>query len=672
MRAFLTSREKVLVGVFLAAFVTLVIRNAWLSDDAYITFRTVDNFVNGYGLTWNVAERVQTYTHPLWMFLVSAIYAVTREIFFTSLILSIVLSLIAAGIVALRLSRSVWLACAGLAVLTLSKAFVDYSTSGLENPLAHLLLVIFLLTYLNTESASARLPSTAYRLPLLFWLAFLAALGMVNRSDMLLFYAPVILYVLVKARSVKAVGVVALGFLPFIFWELFSLFYYGFPFPNTAYAKLTSALISRHDLIIEGLNYLRNSLRADTITLVVTGLGVLLPLLTHEWRKLPVAGGIVLYVLYVVYVGGDFMSGRFLTVPLFAAVVLLVSNAWLVEKRVAQAVLLAGVVLVGLSAPYSPVVASGDKGARTGTEPGWIRGRSIVDERANYYHNTGLLRALQTAHPMPDHDWALEGRAARETGPQVVEKGSVGFYGYFAGPRVYVVDMLGLGNPLLARLPLADPDWSIGHFGRLMPEGYRETLESGENRIADPNLAFYYDKLALVIRGDLGDLNRLREIWKLNTGVYDGFLDAYAYFRGAEFVRQFRVSNPTERPYVYAYIWNNHAGETYLLDDTSFQGATYTVTWRITQAGVQFEGPAVQKISAIGPLSDAETLNVGVLFSPTPDLATQDIYEYRFWFRFEKDGRMTVILPGKGFHNTEAPQGFWVPANLNAVMRLLP
>ena len=126
----LTGKEKVLVGVCLAAFAALVIRNAWLSDDAYITFRTVDNFVNGYGLTWNVAERVQSYTHPLWMFLLSAVYCFTREIFFTSLILSVGLSLVAASLVAFRASRSVWLACAGLAVLTLSKASVDCGTAG--------------------------------------------------------------------------------------------------------------------------------------------------------------------------------------------------------------------------------------------------------------------------------------------------------------------------------------------------------------------------------------------------------------------------------------------------------------------------------------------------------------------------------------------------------------
>lgn len=665
------------MGALLAAFAALVIRNAWLSDDAYITFRTVDNFIHGYGLTWNVAERVQSYTHPLWMLLVSAASFFTREIFFTSLILSIGLSLVAAGLVAFRASRSVWLACAGLAVLTLSKASIDYATSGLENSLAHLLLVIFLLIYLDAElnlppSVPPNGGDARGGTKPLFLLAFCAALGMLNRADMLLLYAPVILYVLIKARSLKTVGVVELGFLPFILWELFSLFYYGFPFPNTGYAKLTSALISRQDLMAEGLKYLHNSLRADTITLFVTGLGMLIPFFTREWRKLPVVAGMALYLLYVVYVGGDFMSGRFFSVTLFAAVVLLVSSPQLAEKRMLQALILAGVVLVGVSAPFSPVRASGEVGARTGTESGWLYGRSITDERANYYHNTGLLRAFQQSNPLPDHDWALEGRADRATAPAVVEKGSVGFYGYFAGPEVYVVDLLGLGNPLLARLPPADPDWRIGHFGRLMPEGYRETLETDENCIVDPNLAMYYDKLALVIRGDLFDLGRLCAIWQINTGAYDGDLDAYAYFRGATFVRQFHVTNPTERPYVVAYVWNNGAGETYLLDDASSLGATYPVAWHVTGDGVRFDAPFVQKLSSIGLLSDAETLNVGVLFSPTPDLTTQDMYEYRFWFRFEDDGQLTVVLPGKGFHNAEAPQGYWFHEDIGKAMQPLP
>jgi len=36
--------------VALASFACVLLRTAWLSDDAFITFRVIDNFVNGYGL----------------------------------------------------------------------------------------------------------------------------------------------------------------------------------------------------------------------------------------------------------------------------------------------------------------------------------------------------------------------------------------------------------------------------------------------------------------------------------------------------------------------------------------------------------------------------------------------------------------------------------------------
>jgi len=665
---------RILPLLFFLGLAALVIRNAWLSDDAYITFRTVDNFIHGYGLTWNVAERVQSYTHPLWMLLLSAAYAVTRESFFTSMLLSIGISLATAALIAWRMARAPLLACLGLAVLMLSKAAVDYATSGLENPLTHALLVGFLLLYLKDDACTPRR---------LGWLSLIAALGGVNRLDTLLLYLPALAYAALQVwldhspqrhreRRVSLFSIlypVVLGFLPLILWEVFSLFYYGFPFPNTAYAKLTAALITRQALMAEGIAYLHNSLRADSITLAAIGAALLLVLFRWEWKKAPLALGMALYLFYTVSVGGDFMSGRFLTAPLYVAVTLLVSLKPDALKPRYQAALLLVALIVGVGAPYSPVRAGGEKGAPAGTGPGWIRGRGITDERANYYHNTGLLRAFAVSHPLPDHDWAIQGRAARAAGPRVVEKGSVGFFGYFAGPQVHVVDLLGLGDPLMARLPLADPDWYIGHFGRLTPAGYIETLETCQNRIADPNLAHYYDKLAFVIRGDLFDPQRLVEIWKFNTGAYDAALDAYSYFRGTPFMRAYTVTNPTDRPYVYAYLWNNQSGATYLLDDASARGRAYRVSWEITREGVQYTGAAAQQLSTIGPLSDQDTLHIGVLFSPNPDMTAQDMFEYRYWFRFEPDGALTVVLPGKGFHNADAPQGFWATGDIRDVMR---
>ncbi|MEK6222134.1 MAG: hypothetical protein N2D54_07785 [Chloroflexota bacterium] len=47
-------------------FGVVLIRTAWMNDDAVITLRSISNFDAGYGPVYNLGERVQTFTHPLW------------------------------------------------------------------------------------------------------------------------------------------------------------------------------------------------------------------------------------------------------------------------------------------------------------------------------------------------------------------------------------------------------------------------------------------------------------------------------------------------------------------------------------------------------------------------------------------------------------------------------
>src|SRR5229473_7650231 len=91
--------KTVIVFALVLSFFVLI-KNAWLSDDGYITLRTVYNFVHGFGLTWNIDERVQTFTHPLWMFLLSGSYFFVRSIYFSSLLLSLGVSTLAVFIFA--------------------------------------------------------------------------------------------------------------------------------------------------------------------------------------------------------------------------------------------------------------------------------------------------------------------------------------------------------------------------------------------------------------------------------------------------------------------------------------------------------------------------------------------------------------------------------------------
>jgi arabinofuranosyltransferase len=495
---------------FFLAFGIVVLRTAWLCDDAYITFRTVDNFINGNGLTWNISERVQAYTHPLWMFLLSAFYFFTKEIYYTSIILSVIASLLAVYFFAFHIASSRLTALLGMGIFIFSRAFVDYSTSGLENPLTHVILAIFLLIYVRSETFDSGK---------LFLLSMVAALGTLNRMDTFLLFLSPLAYVTWKLRSIKGLTALTLGFLPFILWECFSLFYYGFPFPNTAYAKLNTG-IAAGELTIQGLHYLTNSLTEDPITLLGIASGLVVPLILRNWKLVPVTFSIILYVLYVVKVGGDFMSGRFLTAPLFCALVLLSVVHFSSKLAIVSLVMVVG---IGFLSPTPPPLSGSDYGVTQDEDAmtGFKRSHGITDERRFYYQHTGLLKAFEAGQRTiwPDHEWAAEGLIMKTRGKGLYICVSTGFRGFFCGSDNHILDVMALTDPLLARLPCADArNWRIGHFERIIPEGYIETLLSGRNEIVDRNLASYYDKLTLITRGELFDGQRLRAIWNMNIG----------------------------------------------------------------------------------------------------------------------------------------------------------
>jgi arabinofuranosyltransferase len=220
--------RRVGLGLPLALYAFVVLQSAWLSDDAYITYRTVDNFVSGLGLRWNPIERVQAYTHPLWMFVISAGYVATGSLYWTALGASLACSLGAVFLLVTRLARSPWSAAVAVLTLTGSSAFVDYSTSGLENPLTHLLCVAFFARFLGRPFDARGLA----------WLGVLAGLAALNRLDSVLLFLPALGHALLRFGRPRGLAIVGLGFAPLLAWEVFSVVYYGFAFPDTAYAEL--------------------------------------------------------------------------------------------------------------------------------------------------------------------------------------------------------------------------------------------------------------------------------------------------------------------------------------------------------------------------------------------------------------------------------------------------
>jgi arabinofuranosyltransferase len=534
MNAGMSSEPRHRIGILLGTltlglFVAVLLSTAWVADDAYITFRTVDNLAQGYGLRWNVAERVQSFTHPLWMIFFALSYLITHEAFLTAITLGAALSTLTALLV-LRSSGTLAAGIAGVALLISSKAFVDYSTSGLENPLTHLLLVLFLLVLWRPDGGRHR--------PLLLSLTACALL--LNRLDLSLLVMPAALAGLGSAGRGRAIRPAAAGFLPLAVWSAFSLFYYGSVLPNTALAKL-GAGIARLDLLRQGSDYFVNSLRLDPVTLVVIAAGLIAGFLDRRWRGMAPAAGVALYLLYALWIGGDFMTGRFLTAPFLVGVLLLIRHPWAARPTGAAAVAGAGLIL-GLVSPGGPLrEATGMSGA----DPPVMDRSGIADERRYYAADSGLWSGKGKLEPRGH--WVEQARAARERGDPLAVAGAIGFFGFTAGPDVHVVDVLGLADPLLSRLPAVteDPDymkfyeriwgkppvpgWRIGHFRRNVPEGYLAHLLGDSGRFVDPEVESLVARLTLVTRGDLLDPRRLRQIVRFNLGLDGGRLDAARY-----------------------------------------------------------------------------------------------------------------------------------------------
>ena len=507
--------------LLLIFFVVVMIRTAWIGDDAMISFRPLDNLLNGHGLRWNIHDRVQVYTDPLWLVLVFFCYALTREIFVTTIVLSMIVSFAAVLVLVRRNAASYAAALAGLTALVSSRAFVDYTTSGLENALNYLLVALFCAVFFR------RTPDLSQ----LRWLILVASLGVTNRLDTALLFAPPIAYAgwIIWRRDRVPIAqfakIAALYSLPVTAWLIFSLIYFGYLFPNTYYAKLYTSLPS-DELLAQGVLYYFNSVDSDPLTLLVIGFALALAFGSRVPALAACAVGICFYLIYIVKIGGGFMSGRFFSVPIFFAVALLVQLRLPARVWVGCAILFAGLGLLA----RGPVISSDETFAAgmvwdLGGElnpNSVIDHRGIADERAAYYPTAGLLPVLKHDRFRPTTKWVAEGLEAKLRGPHIAVSGAPGFFGFYAGPEVRILDYYALGDPLLSKLPTSRRDgWRVGHYARAIPAGYIESLQNGTNEIRRGKIRELYRVTKILSQDPIWSTERLKEIAKMNLGFYN-------------------------------------------------------------------------------------------------------------------------------------------------------
>jgi len=514
-------------------------RQRWVSEDAFISLRVVDQILAGNGPVYNESERVEAYTHPLWVAILTVWGGLGLPTPLGSVILGIVATLTGVGF-AMAASTLLWnrahrpichperkrrisplpanqraversfasaqdekehahiLVPVGALIFAVIPVVWDFVTSGLETGLsfAWLGVAYWLLVRASLGWNRQVLPA-----------AFVIGLGPLVRPDLAIFAGVFLLCLIVATTErswrglLRRAGVVVLvaGAVPVVY-QVFRMGYFAAMVPNTALAK--EAEDSRWE---QGWIYLRDFVDPYSIWLpLLIAAGFLALTTRNAWQRFdwiavllllaPVGGGL-LYTLYVVRVGGDFMHGRFLLPALFGLLLPVMLVQLPVPPRPSPqtlgtylaAIVLAGwsvVAAVSLRIPYEAAVS--DDG--------------IADERGVYVAQSGNHNPIELDDYMGMQlGWPQQGASWRELATDnprllvidtdrypldptldaairlVALTWNTGLSGYAAGIDVHVTDRYGLADPLASRLELnqrgrpghekqLDPIWAIARF----------------------------------------------------------------------------------------------------------------------------------------------------------------------------------------------------------------
>lgn len=447
--------------------VAILLTGAWLRrhslDDAFINYRIVDQIRAGNGPVFNVGERVEAFTSPLWLAILTLGDLVTpirlEWIGMGGGILAGAIGLVFAGLGARLLQRSrgerIVLIPLGALILAVFPPIYRLIATGLEDGITITWLGACVWVLGRWSRSEHPLGAAA---------AVLVGLGVLVRPDLAPFTACFLIAVVIGDRSAgwrrNTLTVVCAAALP-ILSEILRMGYFGVLTPNTAIAK--SAALSRWSW---GWRYLGDTMIpywfwVPVVILVAVGHVPLWKNASrseHGRRAALVAAafvvGSVVCTVYIVRLGGDYMETRLL----LGAIVGFVAPVTFVRlpRTPAPVPVVAGVAVAVW------IVVCG------------LFIRSPSDDRKILFEarNAVTLADFRATSPGPIAPSVEPGRvyymgselpyaSARGATPILIDFG-VGKPAYAAGEDVYVLDVLGLANPLAAHQALRSRGWP-GH-----------------------------------------------------------------------------------------------------------------------------------------------------------------------------------------------------------------
>jgi hypothetical protein len=431
-------RSATICGSVALLFIGHAVYLACVTEDAFITFRYAQNLVANHGLVWNVGEApVEGYTNFLWLLLCAGILSLGLELPFATQWIGIGASLASLVLVyrSARLlgwsSRFAALPCLALAC---SGPFATWATSGMETSLFGLWLIAAV--YLHARYLSTGAPRDV---GLAYGALFLATL---TRPEGLLVagvVAAASAWSLLRNADFRNRAGPRTALLAILSYAaavtLYTLWRYSYFhdfLPNTFYAKtgggINQALRGAHYSALFALHFLSPWIAVLGITLVARKQAASATGPSSANGLLPLCGAIVLvYSVYIVSVGGDYMAMYRFFVPILPFLYLLICAALElavrgVALRQTLAQLLKAATLLGLA---------GSLFHSTPLESSWVKKPELMHGN---HRGVETERWYVARHQLIGEFFARYGRPGES-----LATGAIGAVAYFSGLAVYDV-----------------------------------------------------------------------------------------------------------------------------------------------------------------------------------------------------------------------------------------
>ena len=226
MRKFYTYAH---LPVLIIVIVSTIYYFNFTAEDAYITYRYAENLVNTGAMVYNEGEPINALTSPFHAILSALLFSVTGQTVLSNKIFGLLLLLLSATLVWYHFKDYTQWQLLALILLLTPPSVILWTFGGLETP-----ILLFLVTL--TVFLAERLPP--FNLKQLCLIFLLIGLAFLTRYDSILFFLPLMAYVIWKVRTVRhiTIALVMVALLPAI-WLAISTLYYGDPLPTSFYVK---------------------------------------------------------------------------------------------------------------------------------------------------------------------------------------------------------------------------------------------------------------------------------------------------------------------------------------------------------------------------------------------------------------------------------------------------